>query len=123
MHPTPASPRAASTGDKHKETNPRTANDRREATDRQNLAAPDPLPGAALPDRVHRPPERQLRKAEYHHCSSTWWRPTAIIAPHSAAGGCAPSPMKLKAAAIRIAEPRSRLACTLIGGSALSATC
>ena len=49
--------------------------------------------------------------------------PSATMIPHSGVGGRTPSPMKLRPAAFRIAQPRFSDACTIIGGSALGKMC
>src|SRR5207302_118725 len=57
-----------------------------------------------------------------HQYSNLVW-PAAIIAPHSGAGGMAPSPMNERAAVRMIAFPISRVPFTTTGGKALGSTC
>ena len=62
-------------------------------------------------------------RGAYHQ----YWRPLSapclIIAPHSAVGGTAPSPMKLRPAVSTIAEPTSSVALTMIGASVEGRMC
>ena len=48
--------------------------------------------------------------------------PSLIISPHSGVGGCTPNPRNPKPAAIKIAEPRLSVACTITGAIAFGKT-
>jgi hypothetical protein len=57
-----------------------------------------------------------------HHWSSRYWRPVAIIAPHSASGGRAPSPRKPSPAAVMMIPAMSSVTRTISDGRQIGMT-
>ena len=63
------------------------------------------------------------KKLTHHSPLTMNCAPSATRMPHSGVGGRTPRPMKLRPAALRMAQPMFRLTCTIAGGSALGNRC